>query len=318
MIRYYNIIMKPEILFLTPVFKQQIWGGEKLKNEWKYAVPGDHTGECWGIAAHPSGDCTVSGGEYDGISLSKLWETHRELFGNSNKERFPLLVKIIDPAADLSIQVHPGDEYAKEHENGSFGKTECWYVLEAPLGASLVLGHNADDREQLAKMIHERRWGDFIREIPVKKGDFIQIEPGTVHAIKGGIQILETQQNSDVTYRVYDYDRLAGGIPRQLHVEQSIEVIKIPSPWDLIKSVDSLPKNQLNELISCSKYTVWKIDVDGHMAFDMTEKYLLMSVVDGEGDIDGRKIRKGDHFILPYEYRETKLTGEMTIIASCE
>ena len=310
--------MKPEILFMTPAFKQPIWGGERLKTEWNYDVPGEHTGECWGIAAHPNGSSIVKGGEYDGISLSQLWDTHKDLFGNSTKERFPLLVKIIDPAKDLSIQVHPADEYAMEHENGSFGKTECWYVLDAPRGASLVLGHNADDREELSRMIHEKRWGDFIREIPVKKGDFIQIEPGTVHAIKGGIQVLETQQNSDITYRVYDYDRLSDGKPRQLHVDQSIDVIKIPSPWDIIKSVDSLPVNQLNELISCSKYTVWKIDVDGTMDFEMNEKYMLMSVVDGEGTIDGKHIKKGDHFILPFGYGMTNLSGEMTIIASAE
>lgn len=311
-------VIKPDILFMAPAFKQQIWGGENLKNEWNYRVPGPKTGECWAISAHPTGDCSIKSGQYGGMKLSELWDSHRELFGNSEKDRFPLLVKIIDPQDDLSIQVHPDDEYAKEHENGAFGKTECWYVLDAPLGASLVLGHNASDREELADMINEKRWDELIREMPVKKGDFIQIEPGTVHAIKGGIQILETQQNSDITYRLYDYDRLSGGKLRDLHIKQSIDVIRIPTPWGIVKSVDNLPANQLNELISCSKFTVWKIDVDGKMSFEMNDKYMLMSVVEGSGSIDSVKIKKGDHFILPSGYGLTRLEGRMTIIASRE
>lgn len=306
------------ILFLEPVFKQMIWGGRQLADQFGYEIPGDRTGECWAVSAHPNGDCVVREGAYQGKTLSQLWKEEPGLFGNSDLDRFPLLVKIIDAKDDLSIQVHPDDAYAGENENGSLGKTECWYILDCPEGASLVVGHNAGSRQELQEMIEQERWGELIREIPVKKGDFIQINPGTVHAIKGGLMILETQQNSDITYRVYDYGRLTDGKPRQLHVKQSIDVITVPAPSaaDSVKSALALPENTLNELISCDYYTVWKLDVAGVMSFEQTHPFLIMSVIEGEGCVDGRRICKGDHFILPQGYGTAELRGEMTLIAS--
>lgn len=306
------------ILFLEPVFKQMIWGGRQLADQFGYEIPGGNTGECWAVSAHPNGDCVVREGAYQGKTLSQLWKEEPGLFGNSDLDRFPLLVKIIDAKDDLSIQVHPDDAYAGENENGSLGKTECWYILDCPEGALLVVGHNAGSRQELQEMIEQERWGELIREIPVKKGDFIQINPGTVHAIKGGLMILETQQNSDITYRVYDYGRLTDGKPRQLHVKQSIDVITVPAPSaaDSVKSALALPENTLNELISCDYYTVWKLDVAGVMSFEQTHPFLIMSVIEGEGSVDGRRICKGDHFILPQSYGTAELRGEMTLIAS--
>ena len=306
------------ILFLEPVFKQMIWGGRQLADQFGYEIPGDRTGECWAVSAHPNGDCVVREGAYQGKTLSQLWQEEPGLFGNSDLDRFPLLVKIIDAKDDLSIQVHPDDAYARENENGSLGKTECWYILDCPEKASLVVGHNAGSRQELQEMIEQERWGELIREIPVKKGDFIQINPGTVHAIKGGLMILETQQNSDITYRVYDYGRLTDGKPRQLHVKQSIDVITVPAPSaaDSVKSALALPENTMNELISCDYYTVWKLDVAGVMSFEQTHPFLIMSVIEGEGSVDGRRICKGDHFILPQSYGTAELRGQMTLIAS--
>ncbi len=307
-----------QILFLNPVFKQMIWGGSQLRTRFGYEIPGDDTGECWAVSAHPEGDCTVREGAYKGETLSGLWEKHPELFGNPGLDRFPLLIKIIDAKEDLSIQVHPDDAYAKIHENGSLGKTECWYILDCPEDAVLVVGHNAGSREELTEMIHQGKWSELIRQVPVKKGDFIQINPGTVHAIKGGLMILETQQNSAVTYRVYDYDRLTNGKPRQLHVEQSIDVITVPAPSvsDSVKSAAFLPKNTMNELISCNYYKVWKLDIDGQVSFGQDYLFLIMSVIDGEGTVNGRDIKKGDHFILPYGFGNVELQGTMQLIAS--
>ena len=159
----------------------------------------------------------------------RIVEKHPEVFGKVDSDRFPLLIKIIDAKDDLSIQVHPDDDYAKVHENGSLGKTECWYILDCKKNATIVIGHNSRTKEELSRMIHEGKWSEFIREIPIKKGDFLQIDPGTVHAIKGGTLILETQQNSDITYRVYDYGRLSNGKPRELHIDKSIDVITVPA-----------------------------------------------------------------------------------------
>lgn len=312
------------ILFLNPVFKQMIWGGERLGTDWPYEIPGPGTGECWAVSAHPNGDCTVREGTYAGKTLSQLWEEEPALFGNFKSDenpkldRFPLLTKIIDAKSDLSIQVHPDDTYAKAHENGSLGKTECWYILDCEPNAALVVGHNAKDKDELTAMIKEGRWSEFIREVPVKKGDFIQIDPGTVHAIKGGIMLLETQQNSDITYRVYDYDRLSDGKPRQLHVEQSIDVITVPAKAaaEAVKDAANLPKDKMNLLISCSYYKVWKLNVAEGISFSQEHPFLIMSVIAGDGEINGQPIHKGDHFILPCGFGDIALQGQMEIIAA--
>lgn len=309
---------KPPVLFLNSVFKQMLWGGERLGEDWPYEIPGNHTGECWAVSAHPNGDCVVKEGIYKGYSLSELWEKKPELFGHLNLDRFPLLVKIIDAKEDLSIQVHPDDVYAGEKENGSLGKTECWYVLDCPEDASLVIGHNAKDKAELFDMIQNGRWKELIREIPVRKGDFIQIAPGTVHAIKGGMMILETQQNSDITYRVYDYDRLTEDGPRELHIDKSMDVITVPAkPADeSILYAGDLPENKMNLLISGKYYNVWKLHITKAFSFQQEQPFMIMSVIDGDGLLNGQMIRKGDHFILPAGYGEVKLQGNMQLIVS--
>ncbi|MBO5474000.1 MAG: beta-glucosidase [Lachnospiraceae bacterium] len=306
------------ILFMEPVFKQTVWGGDRLGTEWGYDIPRGNTGECWGISANPNGDCTVREGEYAGRTLSRLWQEEPQLFGCPRGDRFPLLTKVIDARDDLSIQVHPDDAYAGIHEDGSLGKTECWYVLDCPEDATLVVGHNASSKEELRQMIEERRWSELIREVPVKKGDFIQIEPGTVHAIKGGILLLETQQNSDITYRVYDYDRLSGGMPRELHIEKSIDVITAPAKaaGESILDTAGMPADTLNELIACKYYKVWKLDVTKPYVLEAQDTYMLVSVVEGEGLINGQMIEKGDHFLLPYGYGQAALQGRMELILS--
>ncbi|MDD6762970.1 MAG: class I mannose-6-phosphate isomerase [Clostridiales bacterium] len=309
--------MNKEILFLEPVFKQMIWGGNKLRTDFGYDIPGDNTGECWAISSHPNGDCIVSEGAYKGMHLSELWNKHRELFGNAEGDRFPLLIKIIDAKQDLSIQVHPDDEYAKVHENGSLGKTECWYVLDCEENTSIVIGHNAKDKQELEAMIHGERWGEFIREVPVHKGDFFQINPGCLHAIKGGTLILETQQNSDITYRVYDYDRLQNGKPRELHVRQSIDIIKVPfEAYEGERRVVREENIIIEKLVDCNYYAVDKIDVFGKAVMEQNHKFVNVSVIDGNGSINGIKIYKGRHFTIPAEYGIIELDGKMSFIAS--
>lgn len=307
-----------EIIFLNPVCTHNIWGGSRLNTEFGYPERGEDLGECWGISAHPNGDGTVREGVFAGMKLSKLWKSHPEVFGGFECDRFPLLTKIIDAKDDLSIQVHPDDAYAKVHENGSFGKTECWYIMDCPKEARLVIGHNAKTKEELSDMIHQGRWDEFIREIPVKKGDFIQIDPGTVHAIKGGLLILETQQNSDITYRVYDYGRLSGGKPRELHVEKSIDVIEVPAKpvGESVTSAEGLPVNRLNCLYSCSYYDVFKMEVNGRAGFEQAYPFLLVSVLEGEGSVNGHPVKKGDHFILPDGFGTAELAGTFSLIAS--
>lgn len=306
-----------QILFLEPVFKEAVWGGSKLSEEFGYQIPGAQTGECWAISAHKSGDCKIRSGEYAGKTLSWLWENYGELFGGGSGGFFPLLVKIIDAKEDLSIQVHPGDSYAEEFENGSLGKTECWYVLDCEEGATIIIGHNAESKEELVQMIEEGRWKDLIRELPVKKGDFFQINPGTVHAIKGGIMLLETQQSSDITYRLYDYDRRYNGELRELHIQKSIDVIQNPYvPEETIRHIVEEKNYRQEHLVECEFYSVSKLDIHGSKLFALKHPFQLFSVIEGEGKIEHHKIKKGDHFIVPKGCREYTLEGNMQLITS--
>lgn len=336
---------KPDIIFLDPVCTHNVWGGTRIRTDFGYDVSGDDIGECWGVSAHPNGDGTVRNGEFAGKKLSEVYYEHPELFFSGKKrdfgysgscafyedghapedekDIFPLLIKIIDAKTDLSIQVHPDDQYAAIHENGALGKKECWYVLDTPEGGGeLVIGHNAKTHEDLVQMVSDGKWDQLIRKVPVHKGDFIQIDPGTVHAIKGGMLILETQQNSDITYRVYDYDRLYHGNKRELHVKQSLDVIKVPAAsldncvirHDQIESESK--ENELQEIYRCDKYTVMKLSVDGKADIMVSDRFYTASVISGSGTIDGREIKKGDFFILPAGYGEAECEGTMDILFS--
>ena len=305
-----------ELLFTKPVFKRMIWGGTRLRTEYGYDIPGDNTGECWAVSAHENGDCEIEGGTYDGVKLSTLYAEHKELFNDDHK-KFPLLVKIIDAASDLSIQVHPDDEYAFVHENGSYGKTECWYILDCDKDAEIIVGHNAGSKEELTEMIRGKKWNELITPRKIKKGDFFQIEPGTVHAIKKGTLILETQQSSDITYRLYDYDRLQNGRPRELHIDKCIDVIKCPHK-DAVTEFKVYNKENavITELCDSKFYKVRKIDVNGIAKFDAPHTYQIFSCIAGEGKVDSVSVKKGDHFIMPSGYGDFTISGNLSFINS--
>lgn len=310
-----------ELLLMEPVFKEAIWGGSRLGDVFHYDIPSRRTGECWAISAHPSGDCKVASGTYAGQTLSSLWKEHRELFGlaaDTCKE-FPLLVKIIDAKEDLSIQVHPDNAYAAVHENGSLGKMECWYILDCAQDGSIVIGHHAKDRAELKDMMEKGRWKELIREVPIKKGDFFQINPGCIHAIKGGTLILETQQSSDITYRVYDYDRLSEGRPRELHVKQGLEVIEVPFDEQenqtptLMAHTDQGKKYHL---VTCQCYTVGQVEVTGVWEEDFGSRFANVSIIEGDGVADGIPVKKGSHLIVPAGYGNVRFKGRMEFIYS--
>lgn len=305
------------LLFLDPFLRPIVWGGTRLRDDFGYDIPSETTGECWGISAHENGDCRVLSGDFAGTLLSELWRDHRELFGNLEGDKFPLLVKIIDARDDLSIQVHPDDAYAAAHENGSLGKTECWYILDCPEDGHIVIGHNAGSKEEARAMVEEKRWDDFIRKIPVHKGDFFQINPGCLHAICSGTLLLETQQNSDITYRVYDYDRLCDGKPRELHIEKSLDVIE--TPFHEVRAQETVRVGagyRIEELYRCNYYTVEKRTIQGKAVFWQDKPFLNISVIEGQGTIDGLRIQKGTHLIVPSGYGEFVLDGNMVMMTS--
>lgn len=313
-----SINQKPrQILHLKPRFVERIWGGNRLKTEWGYDTGmEDHIGECWAVSADPDVDSEVASGVYKGKTLSQLWKEAPELFGNLNTEKFPLLVKLIDARENLSLQVHPGDSYAKEHENSS-GKKECWYILDCPENAAIIMGNKAKDRADLEEKILNAKWEELINEVPVRRGDCVQIDPGTLHAIKGGFLLIETQQNSDVTYRIYDYDRLIEGMPRELHIRQGIDVLTTPNIFSE-KDVIHLEEkdDELQQLVANNRYIVWKLKVTKPTLIDNSHPFLIMSVIEGDGLANGVMVKKGAHFIVPNGLPECRLQGDMTLIIS--
>ncbi|WFA08088.1 mannose-6-phosphate isomerase, class I [Tissierella sp. Yu-01] len=297
--------MTRKVIFFNPIYKNKVWGGE-----------------CWVFSAHTNGQSVVRNGEFKGKTLGELWEENREIFGNISGEKFPLLVKIIDAKEDLSVQVHPTDEYAKKHENEEFGKTECWYILDCGIDAKMVLGINAESKEELDSMIDKGKWADLLQTISIEKGDFFYVPSGTVHALKSGTLVLEIQQNSDTTYRLYDYDRTdEDGNLRELHVKKSKDVIEVPylnkQPIPIVENVDGMTKIKFIESLY---FTVEKYEVKNRVDLINKKPFMLMSVIEGKGvlKVEDMKypIEKGEHLMLSSEVDNYTLEGAISIIVS--
>ncbi|WP_242258403.1 mannose-6-phosphate isomerase, class I [Streptococcus thoraltensis] len=307
-------------LFLAPVMQEKIWGGSRLAQEYGYEIPSNHTGECWAISAHPNGVSTIKNGKFKGMGLDELYKNHPDVFGHPHSTVFPLLTKILDANDWLSVQVHPDDEYAMIHE-GELGKTECWYILSAEEGAEIIYGHNAKSKEELAQMIESGDWEHLLTRIPVKAGDFYYVPSGTMHAIGKGIMILETQQSSDTTYRVYDFDRKDDqGNLRELHLKQSVDVMTIGQPQNSTPAKLIVGGLTSTLLVANPFFMVYNWKVSRSVAMQQTAPYLLVSVIDGEGHITVDNgifcIRKGDHFIIPNQVKSWEFDGKIDMIVS--
>ena len=309
-----------EPLFLKSEMHEKIWGGTKLRDVFGYDIPSETTGEYWAISAHPNGVSTVCNGKFKGEKLDVLYQSEPALFGNPKEKVFPLLTKILDANDWLSVQVHPDDAYGMEHE-GELGKTECWYVIAADPDSEIIYGHNAKSKEELRQMIESGDWEHLLTRIPVEAGDFFYVPSGTMHAIGKGILILETQQSSDTTYRVYDFERKdTDGNLRELHIEKSIDVLTIGEPDNSTPEKLSLKNIESTLLVSNQFFAVYKWDILGEVTFRQSAPYLLLSVLSGDGHliVDNRiySIKKGNHFILPNDVKSWKFDGELEIIAS--
>ncbi|GAA0091502.1 mannose-6-phosphate isomerase, class I [Paraclostridium bifermentans] len=311
-----------EPLFLKPLFMYRIWGGTALRDKFNYEIPSENTGECWAISSHENGDCEVTNGKFKGMTLSNLWSNHKELFGNMPGDKFPLLTKILDANDNLSVQVHPDNEYAKKNENGELGKTECWYIIDCDDDAEMIFGHNAKSKEELEYMVSNNKWSDLLRRVKVNKGDFFYVPSGTIHALCKGTLVLETQQNSDTTYRVYDYDRVdSNGNKRELHVDKSIAVTTVPHVEN--KPNYSIIENnnfKLTTFVSNEFFSVHKLDVFTEYSSTQDKPFELYSVIDGSGKLVSNSneysLNKGDNFILPNNFGEFKLIGNLQLIIS--
>lgn len=316
--------MYQEPLFLKPAFQERIWGGTKLSALYGYDIPSDQTGEAWVISAHANGSSEIINGPLAGKTLKNAWEEHGELFHKpaGSDEAYPLLVKMLDANDDLSVQVHPGDQFAREVEDEPYGKTECWYVLQAEQGAELVLGHHATTQEELQTWMDNGQWDKLLQRVPVKEGDFIYVPSGTIHAIGKGIVILETQQSSDITYRVYDYDRVkSDGKKRELHLDKAKQVTIVPHhPVTPEVQEETFGNLTSKKLVEEDYFTVFHWELRGQSEQTLDQDFLQVSVINGDATLttDGTTyaLTKGNHFILPNGIHEYKLEGNAELIVS--
>lgn len=218
-------------MLLRPYGKDYLWGGNRLNDEFAKGIDLSPLAETWECSTHPDGPSYVVGGEFDGQKLVEVLHAHPEFLGERHKGKndLPILIKFIDAKKDLSIQVHPTDEYAKEHENGQLGKTEMWYVLDAAKDAKLVYGLNRNcTKDEIRQAITDGSVVKYIQKVPIRKDDLFFIQAGTIHAIGAGALVAEIQENSNLTYRLYDYDRIdKDGKKRELHIDKALDVANL-------------------------------------------------------------------------------------------
>ena len=314
-----------EILKLKPVFKDYIWGGNRLHDDFGFNTGYDKTAEGWMLSCHEAGENTVDGGAFDGKSLSAVIEEGGvEAVCGTNALRFPyfpVLIKFIDAFDNLSVQVHPDDAYARRVEN-EFGKTEIWYVLDAADGAELIYGFKESiSKDEFRAAINDGTLLDKLNSVKVNKGDVFFIEAGTVHAIGRGALIAEIQQNSNCTYRVFDYNRVgADGKPRELHIDKAVDVsVTEPPKYDTKPMGAPVTCDGYTEqlLTECELFTVKKYDIQKSLdaATDGSTFHHIL-VLDGTGSVDGRDVKKGDSLFIPADHGAYTVSGKMEIIVT--
>lgn len=286
------------ILKLQPIFKDKVWGGNKMKNIYHYPCT-EKTGEAWGISGHKNGPSVITNTIYKGQTLRELYENHKELFGHYHTDEFPILIKVIDATDDLSIQVHPDDDYAKQYEN-SLGKTECWYILDADENTDIIIGHKAKTKEAFNSYIQLNEFENVLNKFPVHKGDQFNIYAGTIHAICKGTLILEIQQSSDVTYRIYDYNRLSNGELRELHIDKAMDVINFPD--------QELSKDKPTTLFD---FDIFDQQDSSEYQADVYGDYIF--VLEGSGKINDCDVKKGD-FLMVTSKDNYQIIGDLKFV----
>lgn len=305
--------MKLYPMLLSPALKPVIWGGNEIFNEFGKGTKDKIIGESWELSVRDDLKSVIMNGEYKGKTVTELFKEDKFSFIGKKEGEFPWLIKFIDAKDRLSVQVHPDDSYAKSHGDGS-GKTEMWHILKAEPGASLVIGFNKDTTpEEIKKTAQNGEIEKMLNLVPVKKGDTFFIKSGTVHAIGKGILLLEIQQNSDATYRLYDFMRRdKDGNLRELHIDKGADVSNTEktSP-NADKTVILSNGDEL--LAECEYFRVLKVS-DSERTLNGLSSVICL---DGEIELDGITMKKGDTVLIPYSVRDVfvKVRGSGVIVS---
>ncbi len=306
------------IMKLKPAFKDYLWGGTKLRDEYGLECDLNPIAEGWMLSCHKDGNSIVENGKFEGLTLMEAIEKNEtSMIGENaeNFENFPILIKLIDAKQNLSIQVHPNDEYALKNE-GEFGKTEMWYVVDCDQGAYLYYGFKEElSKEQFKNAIENNTLTDILNKVEVKKGDCFFIESGTVHAIGAGLLIAEIQQNSNTTYRVYDYGRVgADGKPRELHTEKALDVtVTAPPTVPVLHDTDDIEAS----LAECKYFTVKKYNLNGDIELNVDGRsFSSLLCVEGQATVGDVEIKAGECVFIPANYGSVIVSGNATLLES--
>lgn len=308
---------------------EKVWGGHKFRDNLNFDIKDDKLyGESWEVSTRENGMSYIENGKYKGRSLLEVLEDNPRILGDEVtrdfKGKFPLLIKFLDINDKLSVQVHPSDEYALKIE-GDFGKSESWYVVDASEDAKLIMGINPNiTKEEFLEKVRKGDFENLFNQIKVKKGDFINIKPGTVHAtLEGSILICEIQQNSDVTYRIYDFGRIVNGSLRELHIDKAIDVIDF-SVQPEISSTTSREKIYLQgavkeNLVKGKYFNIDRLLIEKEHEDKIHKNFKIYSIIEGEGEILSNGIsypcKKGDSYLIPANFL-VKIIGNLEIIKS--
>jgi mannose-6-phosphate isomerase len=315
--------MKIYPLVFEPILKDRIWGGTKLQTVLSKDIATQSVGESWEISTVPGDVSIVKNGSFQGKSLNELVAGYpQEILGTKVHKHygteFPLLFKFLDAKEDLSIQLHPNDELAKKRHN-SFGKTEMWYVMQADEKSRIIVGFKENSSpEEYLRHLENKTLPSILKEIPVSKGDVFFLETGTIHAIGAGIVIAEIQQTSDITYRVYDWDRVdAKGNSRELHIDLALEAINYNKVMAQ-KEYDTLP-NESNLVVECPYFTTNFIPLDGKINFRKEgDSFSVLMCTEGEFELifndSGWVFKKGETVLLPAAMTDYQLKGKASLL----
>lgn len=322
--------MKNQPFLLQPYGKNYLWGGTRLRDDFSKNINITPFAESWECSTHPDGPSTVASGDYKGMKLSELLCLHPEFIGThpiSVDGGLPVLVKFIDAKQDLSVQVHPDDAYAKKNENGQLGKTEMWYVLDAAPETQLVYGfHRTLTKNQLRKCAENGTIETYLNKVAIKKNDVFFISPGTVHAIGAGALIVEIQESSNITYRLYDYNRIdADGKKRELHIDRAIDVADLKAmdtPRQPIRVLKYRPGYASELLGRCRYFQVERLIINTERLRSMyhfkteSNSFEVLVCIDGCGILlsEDRKTQinffKGDTMFIPAESINLMIHGK--------
>lgn len=313
----------PELLVVEPVFAQRLWGGSALRRWFGGAVPEGVIGECWSVSGLDGMSGTIRSGAPAGMTLAGAWSSGL-VTGRPREDDFPLLCKLLDPQDWLSVQVHPNDAQARELEHQPRGKAECWLVISAADGAELILGHRASTSDELREALAGGHLLDLLVHVPVAPDDFFMVAAGEVHSLGPDMLVYEVQQSSDITYRLYDFDRIGlDGRPRQLHVAKGFSVVTAPHDPAVARTAGDWQPwggGRCRVLVACPEFTVMRWELLHAEGVMEVPNYRILTVIGGWGTLttatQSLEVGLGTSVVVPAGTGPVRVAGDMIMIST--